>query len=779
MMTRRTALTLPAALLLAGVGGSAAAARKRALVIGINAYVMPPEDPPSGSGISDSVSPKRLRGNFAPLDGAVNDALLMRQILRDRFDFAAGDIKLLTDREATRERILREFQAWLIDAPAAGDTSLFYYAGHGSQVKNLGSEEVDQFDETIVPVDVCEGARDIRDKEMARLYRAVVQKGVGLTVILDSCHSGGMSRGVWNAGGKSRFMPPDSRPVNDPPDRDPKTGARLPDAASLGALFLFAARDDQAAQEGRLIERGSTGEQIETPHGAFTLALGQVMRSPAAGDSVEQICSRVQSILASEAQIQVPICAGRDRSQRGLLGQDAGAGSAIRLAVLKVDESQTIHLQGGSALGLAVGCTLSRTNGPPVRIALTGVDLASCEGKVANGDGRSPVEPGDVFKLETWVAPANGELKVFLDKSGPSGDQIMAVARNVGALEGQGVEVLQELTRDKPPTQVLHWDHGEYVLESVPAGKAPTRLGASPSSTDLARALRGPAPKTLWVMLPPSPDLAAKIRLGAASENPVVRVVDRPADATYLLTGRLQGGELQYSWVFKDALGTVSQAARLPARTDWKNSGQSLTDLALSLARIYLWLSVENPPAAGSAFPYHLGFVKAGSRQLVKSPEFKIGERYKLVFSADAGALQEAARGGGSIESRYVYVFIIDSDGQATCLFPEPADGNEKNRLPRGDIPASLIEATRYPYDLDIKPPAGRDNYFLVSSRDALDPGIFEWKGVHTQSSARRGTENGLEFLFSSMAEGRRGAGVSHPVPVSWSVDSMTIQSNF
>ena len=177
-------------------------------------------------------------------------------------------------------------------------------------------------------------------------------------------------------------------------------------------------------------------------------------------------------------------------------------------------------------------------------------------------------------------------------------------------------------------------------------------------------------------------------------------------------------------------------------------------------------------------FPYRLGFEKAGTAELIQTAHFKIGDRYKLVFNADAPGLKEAEE-AGVVDKRYVYVFVIDADGEATCLFPEPADGNDKNRIPRRDIAEARIEATRYPYDLEIKPPAGRDNYFMVSSREPLDPGIFEWKGVHTESGARRGNQNGLEFLFSSVTEGRRSAGVAHPVPVGWSVDSKAIRSDF
>src|SRR6266536_4993430 len=91
---------------------------------------------------------------------------------------------------ATRGTILAAFHGHLIEPVAAGDISLFFYAGHGPQVTNSKSTELDLKDETIVPADAMRGTRDIRDKELARLFHKAVGKGTFLTAIFDSCHSG-------------------------------------------------------------------------------------------------------------------------------------------------------------------------------------------------------------------------------------------------------------------------------------------------------------------------------------------------------------------------------------------------------------------------------------------------------------------------------------------------------------------------------------------------------------------------------------------------------------
>lgn len=780
MLTRRAVFRLPALGLLARAGWPASPTTKRALVVGINEYHSvepPPESSLPGSTAHSSAAASVQRGTWGALDGCVNDATLMQQILKDRFGFPPANVVFLKDRDATRDRILEEFKRHLIDSASPGDTSLFYYAGHGSQVKNLGSPEAGQMDETLVPVDVPQGARDIRDKEMARLYRAATQKSIALTVILDSCHSGGMARGAWNGTGKVRYVPADPRPINDPPDRDPVTGEKLPDAASLGVLFLFAARDDQLASEASTTERGSDGQATQVPHGAFTAALARVLQSATGGQSVEQICERVQSMLASQGKTQIPICAGKDRGSRGLLGQPAGLGASITVSVVSVGGEGQVRLHGGSALGLAPGCALVRTNGQQVRLELTRVDFTSSEAKMLAGASASAVQPGDLFRLDTWVAHPSGAVKVYFCKTGPDAGAVLAVARAIAGLaNGTDIEILSEITTDKPPTHVLDWRDGAYFLERNPADGHPARLGSSPTAGDLSHALAGAGSVRLWAILPPDRLLASNIRLGAGTENLAVQVAGRPADSVYFLAGHLNGGAVEYAWFFKDILGLHPAQARLPLRTDWKPSGEQLTVLALSLARIYGWLNIDSPPGGEESFPYSLGLEKAGTQEKAGGGPFKIGEKFKFVFEASPEALKQADSNGG-VDKRYVYVFAIDSTGQAQCLFPDPANGNEKNLIPRGEVSSPRIEATRNPYDIAISEPVGVDNYFLVATREPMDPGIFQWSGVRSAPESRRGAGSSLEFLFSSVGEGRRGVQAGHTVPVTWSIQSMPLRS--
>jgi hypothetical protein len=550
-------------------------------------------------------------------------------------------------------------------------------------------------------------------------------------------------------------------------------------------LFLAAAREDQPAGETIVTARDASGKPKEVAQGAFTAALAQVLRSPAANQSVEQICNRVQAMLASEGSMQVPICAGSERESRGLLGQPVGMANSITLAVESVTGPNTLRFRGGSALGLAPGCTLVRVGSEKgsatLRAELVRVDLGISEGRLVDAPASVRVHPGDLFLLDNWVAAPQQALSVFFAKDGPATDSILAVARSLDRLARQkSIELVAEPDAANPPTHVLYWRAGTFRLERFPrAGETihlgASLLGASPTEYEIAGQFAGSSHVRLWAILPPDRQTASNLRLGAGSENAAVQVVDDPANCLYLLAGRLNEEKLEYSWVFKDAPIASLDQVRLPLRTDWSGEPSQLTSLAVRLARIYGWLNLNGPAGGDPAFPYRLAFEKAGSGQTAGAGPFKFGERYKFVFVADPAALQQTERTGG-VAKRYVYVFLIDSSGDAHCFFPRPENGNDSNLLPRRGPLQERIVATGDDHDVEIDAPAGTDNYFLVASEQPLDPNVFQWTGVRG-TSIKRGAENPLEFLFNSVGEGTRGARANQSLPATWSIQSVAVRS--
>lgn len=100
---------------------------KKALLVGINKY------------------------SNSPLRGCVNDCVMVFQILTSKFGFKQENIKILEDYDATKENIVMGLK-WLTQGVSSGDTIVFHYSGHGSQVMVddwTATEEVDGRDEIL------------------------------------------------------------------------------------------------------------------------------------------------------------------------------------------------------------------------------------------------------------------------------------------------------------------------------------------------------------------------------------------------------------------------------------------------------------------------------------------------------------------------------------------------------------------------------------------------------------------------------------------------------
>jgi len=149
---------------------------KKALLVGINDYA------PVGAGGPD-------------LRGCVNDVRDMANTLNvlGIVPAAPRTMRILTDSRATRANILTGLQ-WLLTGAKKGDVLVFYYSGHGSYVTDTSGDEVDGRDETICPHDFA-SAGMIKDDDIRSLL-AGLPAGVNLDLILDSCHSGTMTRGT-------------------------------------------------------------------------------------------------------------------------------------------------------------------------------------------------------------------------------------------------------------------------------------------------------------------------------------------------------------------------------------------------------------------------------------------------------------------------------------------------------------------------------------------------------------------------------------------------------
>ena len=230
------------------------AQEKRALIIAIDKYTPPGDYQPTGTS----------RSKFMDLEGCVNDGRSIQSVVTSRFQFPADQVDTLYNEAASRAGVFKAMNTLLTNSKP-GDIAFIYYAGHGSQVPNsLSKKEADKKDESMVPSDTWKpNVEDIRDKELAEIYNRFIDKKIILTVILDCCHSGSLSRGPQDPG-KFRFMEDANYDAKDPSD------PLIPEERKNGNfLIISAAQDNEFAQEQR--------DEHNLPHGAFTIAFLQAL----------------------------------------------------------------------------------------------------------------------------------------------------------------------------------------------------------------------------------------------------------------------------------------------------------------------------------------------------------------------------------------------------------------------------------------------------------------------------------------------------------------------
>ncbi|MGI8587936.1 MAG: caspase family protein [Chloroflexia bacterium] len=77
------------------------------------------------------------------------------------------------------------------------DEVYIHYSGHGGRATTIYPNiKTNGIDEALVPTDIGHSeAQYLRDLELGALLHTMVNSGLGVTIVLDSCHSGGATRG--------------------------------------------------------------------------------------------------------------------------------------------------------------------------------------------------------------------------------------------------------------------------------------------------------------------------------------------------------------------------------------------------------------------------------------------------------------------------------------------------------------------------------------------------------------------------------------------------------
>lgn len=310
---------------------------------------------------------------FKSLKGAVRDINLVDTYLREtlkvsenricklispnREDIALLDARSAQDKEPTYENIVNAFNE-ITEQVRSGEQVYIHYSGHGGRATTIYPELKGdgQNDEGIVPMDLSDTeGRYLRDVELATLLKRLTDKGAIVTVILDSCHSGGATRGDCDIRGSNQEDRAD-RPKDSLVDsrenlidnwRSLTEGkshtAWVPESRDY--VLLAACRPTEVAFEYAVdgLDR----------HGALTYWMINILRTVPGIHSYKTLYDCVSAKIQSRFREQLPMLLGE--GDRTLFGSDILA-NQYTVTVLDTDiDRNQVKLSAGRMHGLGRG----------------------------------------------------------------------------------------------------------------------------------------------------------------------------------------------------------------------------------------------------------------------------------------------------------------------------------------------------------------------------------------------------------------------------------------
>jgi caspase domain-containing protein len=449
------------------------------------------------------------------LTGCRNDVTAALAYLNSRGDDV--DALELHDDRATRAAIIDGIRHHLGRA-RAGDTALFWFAGHGSTADvppGLELLEPGGRLQTLVCADSRDGdVPDLYDKELSVLLDRVAATGCHVAVVLDSCHSAGAVRGdIPEAVAHARGLPAPAgvpRPEHLIPEL--RQGWALPGRSRLVALA--ACRSEQLANE-LPVDGGE-------PHGIFSWALLRALNQLGPHATYLELLAAARCAVEDRVRFQVPQLAGDAPAEQPFLG---GALRRAAAAITMRHLAGRWEIDAGSCHGVPAG---------PSRVAVAGDGPVRAARVLSVRVDRSIVVP------EGWSADPTRQYQVVFTElpqepltvvaDGPA-DAVAEVAERAARspylrVAGPAEPIVPDLRfRLSVPGRagILGADGGELAPEIRAGDARAAAAGAVRSGEHIARW------RQVRSLANPAPGLAGAVRLEIVPAGPGART--RPLEA--------------------------------------------------------------------------------------------------------------------------------------------------------------------------------------------------------------------------------------------------------
>lgn len=319
------------------------AGNKKALLIGVGKYP--------------------VAGGWPSLNSA-NDLKLIKDALQNQ-GFASENISTVADDQATKQNIITAIQSKTKEVKK-GDIVFFHFSGHGQQMEDKDGDEIDGYDECIVPYDspkkyqsgVYEGQNLLSDDELNLLFRDL-RKKLGssghLIVSLDACHSGTGTRGAATGRGTTEPMASPEYVQKNTRNKLLKENNQInnnqDDLSSASSLAPMIAFFGSAQNQINYEMTDDKGEQF----GSLSYALAKYLVLLKKDESYRGLFDKIKVEMGKIAPLQQPQAEG-DLDIEVLNGKALGSASYYK--VVSTTDEDKIIINGGFLHGINEGAVM-------------------------------------------------------------------------------------------------------------------------------------------------------------------------------------------------------------------------------------------------------------------------------------------------------------------------------------------------------------------------------------------------------------------------------------
>jgi hypothetical protein len=372
-------------------------------------------------------------GTYPSLHGCVRDVAHVEAFLMSRLGLPAERIAKLTSTntgttEPAESPEKRPTYANMVKAlkdltarAASGDQVYIHYSGHGGRtptsIPNVKGAKA--LDESLVPIDIGDtNAQYLRDHELAKLLKDMVDKKLVVTIVLDSCHSGGATRGALRGSVKDVQV----RGVSFI-DRTPRpTASLVATQAELEAAWTALQAKKQAGTTRSLVMSDATGQEYtllaacrpdelaneaafegHESNGALTYWLLDTLQQLGPGMTYGMVHNRVVAKVHSLFDSQIPVLVGDPG--RVVFGSDQVAPVFSTLVLEVAADGKSVTLETGQALGVRPGAefviyagtagSLTRPEDRVARVSVTKIGSTTSAASVVESFGTRGIAQGD------------------------------------------------------------------------------------------------------------------------------------------------------------------------------------------------------------------------------------------------------------------------------------------------------------------------------------------------------------------------------------------------